>query len=134
MDRAELASQGRQAVEGQNPARNIADRFAVEKLLNERGLARARTTDANSFLYTVRANQLYLNEYPNLQAALAHAPRRWLVVAGPHNPLAPAEGMRELTETLGKAGKAVQTMGLPEAPGSTGMAPLGNRIRAFLGG
>ena len=37
MDRPALVAQARKAVEGQNPAGNINDQFAVEKFLEDRG-------------------------------------------------------------------------------------------------
>jgi homoserine O-acetyltransferase/O-succinyltransferase len=136
LDRASLVSQGRKAAEGQDPAHKIGDRFAIEKFLDERGMARARTSDANSFIYMVRANQLHLNEYPSYEAALANAPRRWLVIPSPNDRVFLPEAMREMVEVLRKAGKAVQTteVGGPlgHLNGVVGMAPLAEQIRGFL--
>ena len=44
----------RQVPEGQDPARQIGDRFAIERWLDEAAAARARSSDANAFLYIVR--------------------------------------------------------------------------------
>ena len=136
MDRPALVAQARKAVEGQNPAGNINDQFAVEKFLEDRGTARARTSDANSFLYMVRANQLHLNEYPNHAAALARGPNRWLVVPSPNDRVFLAEAMHEMVESLRKAGKSVQQAEvrgpLGHLNGVVGMAPLADTIRNFL--
>jgi homoserine O-acetyltransferase len=42
-----------------NPAQAMNGQFAIEDALEKAGKARAKTTDANSFLYTSKANQLY---------------------------------------------------------------------------
>lgn len=42
-----------------NPADAMFNSFAIEDALEKAGKARAKTTDANSFLYTSKANQLY---------------------------------------------------------------------------
>lgn len=136
MDRAALTAQARKVVDGQNPARNINDQYAIEKWLDDRGQARARTSDANSFIYMVRANQLFLNEYPSYEAALARAPHRWLVVPSPNDRVFLPEAMREMVDALRKGGKAVQQAEvrgpLGHLNGVVGMAPLAEQIRAFV--
>jgi homoserine O-acetyltransferase len=42
-----------------DPASSIDNRFAIEDTLVKGGAARARSTDANSMIYTARANQLF---------------------------------------------------------------------------
>ncbi|MFC7689374.1 hypothetical protein ACFQY5_06790 [Paeniroseomonas aquatica] len=84
----------------------------------------------------VRANQLFLNEYPSLAAALAGAPARWLVVSTASDRVFLAEGVAEFTAALRTAGKQVATAAL-DGPlghlnGVVGMAPVGETIRAFL--
>ncbi|SDC12398.1 E22 family MetX-like putative esterase [Belnapia rosea] len=122
--------------EGQDPARRIGDRFAIERWLDDAAAARARTSDANSFLYMVRANQLFLNEYPSFAAALSGGPARWLVVSAPTDRVFLAEGVREMVETLKGTGKQVETAELAgplgHLNGVAAMAPVGDRIRAFL--
>lgn len=46
------------AAEGRDPAASLDNRFAVEATLEAAGLARAKVSDANHFLYLVKANQL----------------------------------------------------------------------------
>ncbi|WP_235907842.1 E22 family MetX-like putative esterase [Siccirubricoccus phaeus] len=137
-DRAWAAQYDRKPAEGQDPAHRIGDRFAIEKWLDDAALARARTSDANSFLYMVRANQLFLNEYPSLAAAMAGAAGRWLVLPSPTDRVFPLEGVREFVEVLKRAGKQVElaevTGPLGHLNGVAGMGPQGERIRAFLAG
>ena len=42
-----------------DPAVAMDNRFAIEDTLNKGGMARAKSVDANSMIYTVKANQLY---------------------------------------------------------------------------
>jgi homoserine O-acetyltransferase len=135
-DRPWARQYDRRVPEGQDPARRIGDRFAIERWLDDAAAARARTSDANSFLYMVRANQLFLNEYPSFAAALSGGPARWLVISAPTDRVFVADGVREFVETLRGAGKQVEAAEL-DGPlghlnGVVGMAPAGDRIRAFL--
>lgn len=135
-DRAWARQFDRRVVEGQDPARRIGDRFAIERWLDDAAAARARTSDPNAFLYMVRANQLFLNEYPNFAAALAGGPARWLVVSAPTDRVFLSEGVGEFIGTLRTAGKQVETAELAgplgHLNGVVGMAPVGEQIRAFL--
>lgn len=135
-DRAWAQQYDRKLPEGQDPARRIGDRFAIEKWLDDAAMARARTSDANSFLYMVRANQLFLNDYPSLEAAMARTAARWLVLPSPSDRVFLQDGVQAFIEVLRKAGKPVATAEvtgpLGHLNGVVGMAPLGDRIRAFL--
>lgn len=48
------------AKEDADPAKGIANRFAIEAALDAAGMARAVTSDANHFLYLAKATQLYM--------------------------------------------------------------------------
>ncbi|RAI58406.1 E22 family MetX-like putative esterase [Roseicella frigidaeris] len=126
----------RKLPEGQDPARRIADRFAIEKWLDDAAMARARTSDANSFLYMVRANQLFLNDYPSLAAAVAGAAPRWLVISSPTDRVFLQPGVEEFVAALRSAGKQVQTAEvtgpLGHLNGVVAMAPVAEQVRAFL--
>ncbi|MGK7865090.1 E22 family MetX-like putative esterase [Falsiroseomonas sp. E2-1-a4] len=135
-DRASLARFGRAIPEGQDPARRLADRFEAERAIDEAALARARLSDANHFLYLTRANQLFLNEYPSTEAALGRSRARWLVVASPTDRVFLMDANRELLATLQRVGRPAElaevTGPLGHLNGVVGMAPLADRIRAFL--
>lgn len=47
------------AKEGEDPAKGFDKKFAIEAALDAAGAARATTSDANHFLYLVKANQLF---------------------------------------------------------------------------
>jgi homoserine O-acetyltransferase len=135
-DRPWAKQYDRKLPEGQDPARRIGDRFAIEKWLDDAAMTRAKTSDANSFLYMVRANQLFLNDYPSLAAAMEGAAKRWLVIPAPTDRVFLLDGVREFVEVLRKAGKQVETAEvtgpLGHLNGVVGMAPLADRIRGFL--
>ena len=126
----------RRIPEGQDPAKRIGDRFEVERVLDAAGQARARTSDANSFLYMVRANQLALREYPSLEAALSRSRARWLVVPSPTDRVFLREGVEEMVQILRRAGRPVEVADLDgergHLNGVLNVAPVGERVRAFL--
>jgi len=136
-DRGALAPFGRRPVEGQDPSKRMADGFAVEKFLDDAATARARTADANAFLYLTRANQLFLNEYPDSAAALARSQARWLVLPAPGDRIFPIAYNRDLAAMLRAAGRPVEVAelegGLGHLEGVAGLAKAEAAIRAFLG-
>ena len=135
-DRAWTRQFDRRVPEGQDPARRIGDRFEIERVLDAAGQARARTTDANSFLYMVRANQLFLNGYPSFEEALSRSRSRWLVVPTATDRVFLIEGVREMVDILRRQGRSVEVAELTgergHLNGVLGIAQAGERIRAFL--
>ncbi|HEY4253137.1 MAG TPA: homoserine O-acetyltransferase [Roseomonas sp.] len=135
-DRQWARGLGTRPAEGNDPARNLLDRFAIEKWLDDAALARARTADANAFLYLVRANQLFFNEYDGPEAAFRRSQARWLVVPSANDRVFPIEGVREMVETLRRVGRPVEVAEvagpLGHLNGVANMGPLADRIRAFL--
>ncbi|MBC9176283.1 E22 family MetX-like putative esterase [Pseudoroseomonas ludipueritiae] len=135
-DRAWAREFGRRPVEGQDPARRIGDRFAVEQWLEDAAAARARVSDANSFLYLTRANQLFLNEYDSTEAALSRSRARWLLLPSVHDRVFPVEYGRELAETLRRLNRPVEVVELKgplgHLEGVVGIAQAADAIRALL--
>lgn len=135
-DRGWARQFGRGASEGQDPARRIGDSFAVERWLDETAAARARSADANSFLYLVRANQLFLHEHASAEAALREGQASWLVVPSLGDRVFPPEYSRELAAVLERLGRPVELAelhgDLGHLEGVANVARVGDRIRAFL--
>jgi homoserine O-acetyltransferase len=127
---------GAKPAEGQNPAQAIGQKLAVEKWLDDAALARARISDANHFLYLVRANQLFLNEYPSSEAALARSQARWLIVPSVGDQVFPIAMNRALEERLKRLGKPVAVADLSgplgHLEGVVSMAKVADQIRALL--
>jgi homoserine O-acetyltransferase len=122
--------------EGQDPARRMDAAFAATKWLDDAGLARARTADANAFLYLVRANQLFLGEYESSAAALAGSRARWLVVPSLTDQVFPVGMSRTLVETLRGQGREAPLAELDgplgHLEGVVSMAKVAEPIRRFL--
>jgi homoserine O-acetyltransferase len=135
-DRGSLIQYGRGVPDGQDPGRRMGDGFAVEKFLDEAALARARLSDANAFLYLVRANQLFLNEYTSTEAALSRSQARWLVVPSVTDRVFDIRYGRMLADALAKLGRPVTVAELDgplgHLEGVTGVANVAEMIRAFL--
>ncbi|HEY8612993.1 MAG TPA: homoserine O-acetyltransferase [Roseomonas sp.] len=135
-DRGAFTQFGRRPVDGQDPARRIGDSFAVERFLDEAATARARTADANAFLYLTRANQLFLSEYSDTATALARSQARWLVVPAVGDHIFPIAYGRDLADALRKAGRPVELVelegGLGHLEGVSNMTKAETAIRTFL--
>jgi homoserine O-acetyltransferase len=135
-DRGWARDFGRRVGEGQDPSRRIQDRFAVEQWLDDNAMARARMSDANSFLYLTRANQLFLNEYDSRDAALARSRAKWLVMPSVTDRVFPVEYGHELATALKGMGQNVQAVDLRgplgHLEGVANIAQAAAAIRTFL--
>jgi homoserine O-acetyltransferase len=127
---------GVKPAEGQDPRRAVTERFAIEKWLDDAGRARARISDANHFLYLIRANQLFLKEYESPEAALARSRARWLVVPSVADRVFPIEHNRRLAATLKEQGRQVElvelTGPLGHLEGVVSIAKASEAIRRLL--
>ncbi len=91
------------AKEGDSPLNSFSNRYLVESALDAAGAGRAKVSDANSFLYLVRANQLFAEgAAERLKAIKAPA----LVIYSPGDLVFPAEGVR-------RTGAALKANGVP---------------------
>ena len=97
------------AKDGESPAKSFANRYLVETALDNAGMARAKTSDANSFLYLVRANQLFAEgAAERIKAIKAPA----LLIYSPGDLVFPADGVRRTGEALKSNGAAVELVEL----------------------
>ena len=62
------------AKDGEDPGKSFANLFAVEGALNAAGAARAKTSDANHFLYLTKANQLFSVDPKRIKAKALFVP------------------------------------------------------------
>ena len=108
----------------------------MDRFLDEASAVRARAADANSFLYLVRANQLFLNEYLDSEAALSRSRARWLVVPALRDRIFPVEYGRELAATLRRLGRPTELAELDgplgHLEGVVGMGAVAEQVRALL--
>lgn len=121
---------------GQDPRRGVTERFRMEEWLDQAASARARVSDANHFLYLVRANQLFLSGYESPEAALARSRARWLIVPSVTDRVFPIEYNRRLAATLRAQGRKVEVFDLQgplgHLEGVVSMAKAGDEIRRLL--
>jgi homoserine O-acetyltransferase/O-succinyltransferase len=121
------------AKESESPLKSIAHRYAVDAALDAAGLARARTADANSFIYLVRANELFVEGAADrLKAIKAPA----LIVYSPTDALFPAAGVKRTAVAIEANGAPVELVELDGSRGHLdgvfGMRQVAKRIAAFL--
>jgi len=121
------------AKEGDNPIKDLANRYAVDAALDNAGAARAKTADANSFLYLVRANQLFAEgAAERLKAIKAPA----LIIYSPGDLVFPADSVRRTGEAIKANGPPVELVELKgnrgHLDGVLNMKQAEQAITAFL--
>jgi homoserine O-acetyltransferase len=94
------------AKEGEDPGKAYGNLYAVESALNAAGAARAKTSDANHFLYLTKANQLFAVDPQRIRAKALFVP-----VAS--DLLFPPVLSRRAADTLRKQGNAVDYFEIP---------------------
>ena len=126
----------RPAKEGDDPAKTLAGKFQVQSVLDNAGMARAKLSDANHFLYLVKANQLFATGGTSLADGMAKIKAPMLLITQPKDLVftpdmvattvkaAKAAG-RDITHTTidGSRGHLDGVMSMKQAEGE---------IRAFL--
>lgn len=115
-----------------DPAAAMGNTFAIEDALMKAGLARAKTADANSMLYTSKANQLYRltdDEVKGMKAKILFVPARSDMIFPPE--------LSEKAAARYRAQGGVAEVAVIEGEGGhldglLAVAKQGEAIRAFL--
>ena len=68
----------RPAKAGEEPDKALRNKFQVQSVLDNAGEARAKLSDANHFLYLIKANQLFCKEHLGPKALAAAGDGAWL--------------------------------------------------------
>lgn len=97
----------RAAKEGEDPAKALSNRFQVQSILDNAGEARAKVSDANHFLYLVKANQLYAAGGKSLADAATKIKAPVLLITQPRDLVFTADAVTHTAETLKTGGVAV---------------------------
>jgi len=96
------------ANESRDPAQDINARYAVEQTLDDIAAARAAASDANHFLYLVRANQAFMAGHgESLEAGLAAIDAPTLMLYSKDDLAFPPESVRRTAELLEEGGSDV---------------------------
>jgi homoserine O-acetyltransferase len=128
---AEKAHGYKPAAEGKNPADAVGSLFSIQSGLNASGQARAKTTDANSVIYTSKAYQLY-----NIGDEARRIKAKVLFVPAKTDLIFPPEFSRRAMERLKAQGNVVEYFEIDgingHLDGVFSIAKAGDAIRAFL--
>ena len=97
------------AAPDRDPAKALGNKFAIEAVLEQAAAARARVSDANSFLYLVKANQLFVTGHKgSLEAGLADVKAKVLLLPAQSDLLLFPEYAKRVKAILEKQGKQVE--------------------------
>ncbi|WP_114858209.1 E22 family MetX-like putative esterase [Azospirillum brasilense] len=127
------------AEEGKDPAASMNNQYAIEAWLDKAAAARAAVSDANHFLYLVKANQTFLvGGGGSLDEGLAKIKAPVLLIPSADDLVFPPErAMHPLKERLEKQGVAVTytdaiTTSLGHLDGIANIAKAGDTLSTFM--
>jgi homoserine O-acetyltransferase/O-succinyltransferase len=125
------------AAPDRDPARGWAHLFAVEDAIDKAAAARARVSDANSLLYLVKANQLFVTGHKGtLEDGLKDVKARVLLLPAQSDVLLFPDFSKQAMEILKKQGRDVRYEEIPgdggHLDGVLAVAKVGETIRKFL--
>ena len=93
------------AKEGESPLKSWSNAYAVDAALESAGVGRAKTSDANSFFYLVRAGQLFgEGAAERLKAMKSPA----LIIYSPTDLFFPADSVKRTAEAIKANGAPVE--------------------------
>jgi homoserine O-acetyltransferase/O-succinyltransferase len=128
----------RWAEEGADPAQSFDHDYAVVAALDAAGASRAGTSDANHFLYLVKANQLFVAGQPvgGLRQGLMQIEVPTLIIHTDEDLVFPGNAVRETAAVIRIGGPPVEVVELEgtrgHLDGVVNIAQAGSEIRAFL--
>jgi homoserine O-acetyltransferase len=95
----------RAAKEGEEPGKALSNRFQVQSILDNAGEARAKVSDANHFLYLVKANQTFAAGGKSLAEGASKIKAPVLMITQPKD-------LVFTTDTIGKTAEAMKQAGV----------------------
>lgn len=126
----------RPAKEGEDPAKSLGSKFQVQSILDNAGEARAKVSDANHFLYLVKANQLFATGGTSLADAAKKIKAPVLLITQPRDLVFTADMVDRTADTLKKGGVDVSHVHIQGSRGHLdgviSMKQAEGAIRAFL--
>jgi homoserine O-acetyltransferase/O-succinyltransferase len=125
------------AAPDRDPAKSWSHLFAIEDAIDKVAAARAKISDANSLLYLVKANQLFVTGHKaSLEEGLKDIKARVLLLPAVSDLLLFPDFSREAMEILKKQGRDVRYEEIPgdggHLDGVLAVAKVGETIRKFL--
>lgn len=126
----------RWALQDRDPAKSWDNKYAVEDAIDKAAAARARSADANSFLYLAKANLFVVGHKGTLEDGLKGVRAKALVIPATSDLLLFPEYSRQAVELLKQDGKTVEYAEIPgdggHLDGVLAVAKQGSAIREFL--
>jgi len=134
---AEKAFGRKWAAADRDPARGWENKFAIEDVLDRTAVARAKASDANHFLYLVKANQLFVAGHKgSLPEGLRDVKARVLLIPASSDLLLFPDYSKQAMALLKKEGKSVEYVEIEgdggHLDGVLAVAKAGETIRKFL--
>jgi homoserine O-acetyltransferase len=126
------------AVEGKDPASCLLEcKYAIEAALDNGGKARAATSDANHFLYLVKANQIFVAGGRNLADGLKKIDAPVLLITSDDDLIFTADAVNQTAQMIKSDGTPVEQVkikgGHGHLDGVLAIGQAGQRIAEFLG-
>lgn len=126
----------RPAKEGEDPAKALANKFQVQSVLDNAGAARAKVSDANHFLYLVKANQLFAAGSTSLADGMAKTKAPMLLVTQPKDLVFTPDAVERTVKAAKDAGRDITHVTIDgvrgHLDGVMSMKQAEGAIRAFL--
>ncbi|BBK42636.1 homoserine O-acetyltransferase [Allostella vacuolata] len=134
---AERAFGRKWADPAKDPANAMANRYAIEDTLNKAAAARARTSDANHFLYLAKANQLFsAGHAASLEEGLKPVKAKTLLIPASSDLILPPRMAARAAAILQANGTPVETVTIEgdggHLDGVLAIAKAGEAIKTFL--
>jgi homoserine O-acetyltransferase len=120
-----------------DPAAAFENKYQIQQVLDNAGNARARASDANSFLYLVKANQLFVAGHAaSLEDGLARIKAKTLFLPAKGDLLLVPGYADQATEILKKQGKSAEIVEIVgergHLDGLFAIGSVGEPLRRFL--
>ena len=125
------------AEEGKDPLQALGNKYKIEAALDAGGAARAAVSDANHFLYLVKANQTFApGGAKNLAELAKKVKAKTLFIYAPGDQVFSQEWVKATAEafkTAGLGGETVEISGnFGHLNGVIAIAPAGPKLKAFI--
>ncbi len=126
----------RPAKEGEDPGKALSNRFQFQSVLDNAGAARAKVSDANHFLYLVKANQLFTAGGTSLADGMAKIRAPMLYITQPKDLVFTPDAVERTLKAAKDAGRDITHVTIDgvrgHLDGVMSMKQAEGAIRAFL--
>lgn len=125
------------AFEGQHPLQQWQNKYAIEETFTQAAEARSKISDANHFLYLVRAQQLFkAGNYGDVQQAIERVQAKSLFISAPSDllffPSYASSSVQEL-KAAGKKARYIELNGFGgNLDGITAIESVSDQIKEFI--